>query len=281
MRKLVQVTQHRSVNLSKQKGVALIQVLLIVSMILILVVQLSKGSKEQVDTAIRLKDKNNVLIAMDSALELIKFNLLTQQKNKRFNTPISSQWNFYGSTFFYMGVDISLQDSAGLISLPYYADYLDKLTEYSNIQQTIENLKLWQGVADSGRIPDSFRGATMQYGSEVLQVPGWIGADVPLGLTTYLPTYYFNPNTAPDELLTAIAKDGDAELLLQTRASGEMSLADFNSMSKIEVLDSISFYPSDTIRVTVSKDMGDWRLSRQYMFRLTPGSRVPIQQIGY
>lgn len=260
-----------------QRGVALIQVLLTVSMILILIVQLSKGSKEQVNTAIKFKEKNVALLSIDSSLEKIKFDLLTK---KRISNHLTN-WNFYGKPFSYLDIELALQDETGLVSLPYFSDYLTELSGASNRPDVIRHLKLWQGTEGSGRIPAGFRGANMQYAAEVYQVPGWRDLDVPLSMVSYLPMYAFNPKNSPEDLLKLLAKNGAVEALLQKRAQIDVTAREINALINKAVSEDVSLSTSETIRANASVHLADWTITRSYRYRLTLDSRKPIQQIGY
>lgn len=268
-------------NKASQQGVALIQILLIVSMLLILVVQLSKDSQEEVNIALKLKNKSLALINGDSVLETTKFAWLTTEYGTESNLDIPSHWNFYGKKFTYMGVDIKIQDQSGLISLPYFSDYLKNISDVNGFSEVISNLKLWQGVSDSGRIPPDFRGALMQYEKEIEQVPGWSKFQIPMELVTYLPMYTFNIGTAPDSLLKFIAKDLSYDLLLEKRAGNSLQYSELSTMVKIDLDEGVTLYPSDTIEISTAIDMNGWQLLRSKMYKLTLGSREPLIQIGY
>lgn len=272
----------KSVNL--QTGVALIQVLLIVAMILILVVQLSSQSKEQLEVAIKLKEKSQWLMKMDTELEEIKFDLLTTPRNQSSNTQ-PRNWNFYGKSFVRQGIIVTLQDESGLLSLAYQGDTIEQLgllpvNSPTERKLAIKNIKMWQGTDESGSILPNSPGVLLQSMSETRLVPGWQDIIVDEELFTHLPTEQFNQFNAPDKLIQRLVKPGEVEKVMSLRENGVYSISQLNRLFTVP-LESYSFYPPGIVRLKAQKTFEEWTLNRQYKVKLEPTSNKPIKQFGY
>lgn len=133
-----------AIKLYRQQGVALIQVLLISTIIMVLALQISHQAKNQVRLAQGYQDKTQAELLLYSAEKRVLFEMLTRieknqpqgeyQQNDLSDVTIADtetplQWNFYGEPFNLDGITIKLQDINGLVSLSttprsVQADYL-------------------------------------------------------------------------------------------------------------------------------------------------------------
>jgi general secretion pathway protein K len=110
------------------KGVALIQVLLLTGIIMILVLQLTKESRTQVQTANQWKDKTDLSLQLNNATEVVLFNLLVNNRQNSSDSEVTRKWNFHGKPFVLNdATKVAIEDEAGKLSLMYSADDLVKL----------------------------------------------------------------------------------------------------------------------------------------------------------
>lgn len=120
-----------AIKLYRQQGVALIQVLLISTIIMVLALQISHQAKNQVRLAQGYQDKIQAELKLYSAEKRVLFELLTRTAKNQpqgdyqeedfsyasmSDTDIPLSWNFYGEPFTVNGVTIKLQDINGLVS---------------------------------------------------------------------------------------------------------------------------------------------------------------------
>jgi hypothetical protein len=249
---------------SRQAGVALIQVLLITSMLLILVVQLSKDAREQVHTSIRLKEKAELLVSINNQAESIKYELLTLSPNQ---LGVSSNGlNYYGEPVQRNNLTIELQDQSGLLSL---ATSFSFLTQYLNLPQgtvadrrLVDTLLSWQGLSANGTVNSGFRGSLMHYNQEVNAIPGWQNVKSDDDNITYYPTKFFNPVLSPIAVLTKLFPEEDVQSLLSTRQSG---VFDQNVLSKLNAFsgENTALQPSDFVRIRVTGKLNGLSITRE------------------
>lgn len=257
----------------RQAGVALIQVLLITSMILILVVQLSKDAREQVRTSISLKEKAQLLVDINNELEKVKFDLLTTEPNRL--GAVSRGLNLYGEAVSRNNLIIELQDQAGLLSLvsptTFLNRYLDIPQQTVAARRQINDLLSWQGLNAFGESPLGFRGGLMHYSKELNAVPGWQNADTSDEYIIYYPTKFYNPVLSPDDILNKLFPVENVQLLTDARKSNnvnEDAIAGFNQLSS----ESVAIQASDFVQIRVTGKMNNLNISRTERVHIELGS---------
>ena len=105
---------------SRQRGIALVQVLLVTAIIMLLVVQLSLTAADQVKRAQALKDRSEAALYLHSREVAMLYTLLTESMLPRQETsnPYAASWNFHGEPFVVDGLEFTLQDQSGLMRFP-------------------------------------------------------------------------------------------------------------------------------------------------------------------
>ncbi|NTS76914.1 general secretion pathway protein GspK [Catenovulum sp. SM1970] len=106
----------------KQKGVALIQVLIITAILSIIALFMTKSAKQQVQIAQWGLDKTEAFLEGYSVENKIIFELLTNNLDSLAQSGISTNkdWNLYGKAFKVGQYStVSIQDNAGLLNLQY------------------------------------------------------------------------------------------------------------------------------------------------------------------
>ncbi|AWL11210.1 hypothetical protein HMF8227_00714 [Saliniradius amylolyticus] len=276
----------------KQAGVALVQVLLITGIILLLVIQLTKDTQSQLRSAQLWQDKVSAELALNNAIERTLFDIMTKERVKGSGSEIQRQWNFFSSPFeievggekgrVQRTVQLRLQDMAGLASLMYSPDIIEKLLLQQSLspaesRQLISLLQQWQGVEtpSASEARGSFRGPIQFFGELDYISPG-LEALLAKRFVTYLPVDYFNPGTLPKELLALIAPNDSLDNLLARRLSGKLDEREFRALSGIDSMDSVSFYPSEMIAINAAVNTGDFRVSKNITIKLQPDREPPI-----
>ncbi len=266
---------------SRQDGVALILVLMIVGTISILMLNISMTVRSQVERAQAVLDRNTAALALRSDESRLAFALLTENWVE---TPASLSldpdrvaWNFIGKPFDFGGARITLQDVGGLFvspQLPRDARDFAVLVERGmgldkkrseEIATVIE-----QKMSDPGWVAlQSFRdgdvGALFSP-----QEREWLEKYVFLGPKT------FNPLTVPDVLLPVWFQGSALEGIIAAREAGEYDDMAYETL--VRPLDEFSrSYPGPRFRVSLSRRIGSVELTRESLWIVAPYQSEPLK----
>lgn len=144
--------------MNKVKGVALIQILIIVAILSLVALYVTKSARHQLTMARWAVDKSDAAVLLHSTQNKILFELLTANwlTTRNSQNPLTNMWNFHNEPFEVReGVYVKIQDQAGLINLHFpMAGIIKKRLEYEElppelIDKTEATLLDWQ---DSDRI---------------------------------------------------------------------------------------------------------------------------------
>lgn len=262
----------------KQQGIALVQVLLISTVLMLLVVQLSSKANDAVEIATALKQKAAIETKMQSAIANIQFALLTQSRVDFEIQVLDSSLGFFGEPKQISGdLTVEIQDMAGLLSTSFigagWNEYLNGDTNQLN------TIRVWQGMDEFGVTTGKMRNARIPYIEELVLLPGFEGTD--LTYLTHLPTGFFNVGTAPEGLLARVFGEAAAERIAELRENKEFSR---QTVNQLEGLEEASVFPPGTLaRVKITSDRHDTKnlhVSRGRYFQIQPGNDTPILEIG-
>ena len=222
----------------RQRGVALVQVVLVTTIIMLLVMQLSLTAAEQVRRAQALQDRSEAALYLHSREVALFYTLLTESllPSPGSGNLYAASWNFHGEPFVVDGLEITLQDQSGLMRFPVsgVTDFEQLLTVLglglTRAREIAEGLARWLGIrlSGDGRPGDAMmrggRGDAMQYFGELRFIAGM---DEPLygklaELMTLYPTPGFNPLTAPAALLRMRMPESTFGAVLDARRKGEL-----------------------------------------------------------
>jgi len=144
--------------MNKIKGVALIQILIIVAILSLIALYVTKSARHQLAMARWAVDKSSASVSLHSTQNKILFELLTTDWliTRNNQNIISNKWNFHNEPFKVSdGVYVKIQDQAGLINLHFpLVGIINKRLAYEKlppelIDKTEATLLDWQ---DSDRI---------------------------------------------------------------------------------------------------------------------------------
>lgn len=282
------------VNNKQQSGVALIQVLLLTTLLLMMALHFTLSSAQQVDIASSLDDKLQAELKLRTVENELLFALLTLPKSEGFAEitkahPIGKIWNFHGGTFYPIDdVSVQLQDLNGLVSLygmrqrEYLVPIFSGLgfTELQ-IRQIFDSLQKWQSERPQFGRPDALRHNFLPHLSELKFLhPMTVGqyAKAEKLLTTF-PTFQFNPRNAPDELLLLLYP-AIAQPLIKLRKSSTLSANRFIQLARISDDDeTLTFTTSDTFHVTLEARHGQAVAKKSFICYIRDQSRTPLTWI--
>jgi general secretion pathway protein K len=245
-----------------QRGIALIQVLLISTIIGVLMLQLGLTARSQVQRAQALQDRMEVDLKARSVEAAITYTLLTEPlvAKPESGNPYASRWNFHGDWFEVEGVELRIQDQSGLYPTPLYG--------VGEFAQVFEGLGV--APARAARLAEEFaefqgigRGATdglpeatafpLQRLEDLKRLPamdaGLFARVRPL-LTLY-PTPGFNPLTAPDELLAPRLSASERTALAELRNRNALDAQSLYDVTGLQADENLVMAPGPALDVEI------------------------------
>lgn len=276
----------------RQQGVALVQVLLVTTIIILLVMQLSLTAADQVKRAQQLKDRSEAALYLHSRESALFYTLLTESlySTSESTNPYASSWNFHGEAFVVDGLEITLQDQSGLMRFPVRSvfDFERLLTTLGlgptlarNLAQQLAN---WIGVSSSsgvrpvGAMMRGESGDPVQYFAELLLLPGM---DEQLygklaELMTLYPTPGFNPMTAPAPLLRMRMPESTLQAVLAARRKGELDQNRLWQLARISADEVVIVYSGPGIGIGIAGDYRGVALRRNLVVGIEPYKAEPL-----
>lgn len=275
-----------------QRGVALVQVLLVTAIILLLVMQLSLLGREQVRRAQALLDRSEANLYLHSREVALLYTLLTEPlvPSAEGGNPYAAAWNFHGTPFEVDGLEFRLQDQSGLMRIPAhgferYRKLLLSLGAGPNrARELAEALDQWQalGGRQAGRAGNAKMrggvGGAVQYFGELQLVEGM---DETLyrqlaELMTLYPATAFNPLTAPAALLAAELPASTVSAIERLRARGELDAAQLWRLSGVDTDDQTLMITGPGIGIEINGEYKGVVLRRHLVVGIQPHQQVPL-----
>jgi len=279
-----------------QKGIALIQVLIISIILTMLGIFINQSVREQVRITSTIQNSHETNILLETVEAELLHALLT---NKRYRDLGSDnryvkRWNFYNKRFSINDkVEIELQDLNGLLSLNYMNQtaatrlFMELGHEGEEVRTFLDALKDWKDSDDLKRL----NGAESKYyesvgksiprngylqsigellnirSSEFLTLKEW-RRYFSLGLVSR-----FNPLNAPDLLLKAYLNNDRAwQQVIEKRESDQLTMLDFYRYTGIDESQSVTFTTGRLIKVNILVSVESNKLSKSFQVELRPNS---------
>ena len=284
------------------KGIALLQVLLISTIISILALYFSSTARDYVKLASLSNDRAEAYLAIKTAQSRLMLTLLTEIREAKIastaNNALLSHWNFYNQPFSMSdGVTASIQDQSGLISLHFPDPQLLRNTfEQNNLDPTfapivVDSLLDWQDAdkltrlngAEESSYKTGPRNALVSIKSEIAWVNGMFEvwphfADI---FTVYQRSP-FNPMTAPPALLAGLIGQDRANEYLAQRKLSTLDVSQFSALTGIQETIEQILYPGDVLEIRLQAKRGQVNLSKTMMVEVKPyipGNQSPIDYL--
>jgi general secretion pathway protein K len=280
---------------SRQRGVALVQVLLITGIIGLLMLQLALTAREQVARALLVADRVEADMRSRSREAAVLHTLLTFPwvRNRESPNPYVAAWNFSGSPVAVDEATITLQDEAGLLPVPSanarrFVALLQVLgVEPTRAVRIAAQLLTRQGartaLAALGSAPAAADRSTMgryplQTLDELRQLPD-MDDDLyrqlePL-LTLY-PTRNFNPLTAPPLVLAARLPPAQVAAVLELRGQLRLDDAGFLAIAGEDADEFTSLTPGPGVAIDIELDFGTAHARRHLVAGVEPYAIEPL-----
>ena len=279
-----------------QRGIALIQVLIIAIVLTMLGIFINQSIREQVHVTSYIQGNLQVDLLLESIEAELLHSLLSHKryKNDESDDVYVKNWNFFGKTFSpKAGVSIELQDLSGLLSLNYFNSnvalrlFQQLGREEADIRVFFDSLKDWKDADDlkhlNGAESDYYQELGLQrprngYLQSVEEVINVRGGDI-LTINQWQKFFSislvskFNPMNAPDEVLRAfLDNDGIWQQILELRKSNQLTLLSFYKLAGIEEDEAITFSTGKLIRIKIAVETESNQLSKSFLVELRPNS---------
>lgn len=288
--------------MKRSNGIALIQILIIVSVLTIIAIYFTKTAQMQVKMATWSNDKAQAEVNLRSDKAELLFELLTQKKLnvESDNASITAnKWNFYSEPFSISSqVIIQMQDLAGLINIHYPERLaLKQLLVYGGMQEIdavhwVESLLDYQdgdklerqNGNENGFINGKIRNGNIPDISEVKHFglpPSITG--LLLSNTTMYRIGYFNPATSSIELLSSLSGNNNATQAVMMRRETPFDPVKFAEIIGIEQSDDLFFYPSNNLAIDFVSTVGYASISRKIVVKLNQYAaqhQLPVTQLA-
>lgn len=261
-----------------QRGIALVQVLLVAGIISLLMLQMSLTAREHLARARALSDRAESMLAAQSHESSLIYTLLTQPmaQDPASDNPYVARWNFRGEPFEVGGVTISIQDESGLPRVPLYGPraFVDVLVatgvESGRALRLGEQLmQVQMGAAQSSGETPAF---PLQAQEQLRWLPDMDDElyDRLRGLTTLYPTPGFNWLTAPRALRSMGLTQSQLEGFEQLERTGDLNRLSIWKVAGIEADEFKVFTPGPAMRLSVGVNVNGAMAQRRTTMVIRP-----------
>jgi len=284
-----------SITISKknQKGIALIQVLLISAVLTVLALYLTTTVQSQIQIAQWSDDKSIALVALHSAEAEILYTLLVNSRvnsentTNRNNNQIVNRWNFFAKKFLVNPiVEVRMQDQSALIHA-HFPDQtvLKALITYlgnsaKEADTIYDNLLDWQ---DLDNIPRTNGYESLKYPLEIrngaapdIHDFSFVKNITPklhrslLENTTLYSKGFFNPMNATKVLLSAITNNEISNQIIELRETKQLTSTSFSQLTGIIESDKVILYPSNILSIELKGNVGESVVRKKIIIELNP-----------
>lgn len=277
---------------NKVLGVALIQVLLITTLLALMAIHFSSTAKFQIQQALTLQDKVQAEVDLRTLKSEVLYTLLTQPKSNEFGVnivynAINKNWNFFGAPFSpYAGTKVKLQDLNGLISV-YDGINNDKILallqalgkSHQEAQTIVQNINRWQdhnsynlNTAELGR--DDF----VIDKQELRFITGMDDKTYQklVPLITTLPLASSNPMLSPLTVLRQYVGEKLALEIDKLRLDGSLTASYFSELTDIYVDDDITLAPGELFEIDLTSTVGSAAANSKQLYYIRPNNKLPL-----
>lgn len=275
-------------KMKKFKGIALIQVLLLVAIITVFILYLSTTVKSQIHLANLAQQKAQAEVNNHSIYNQLLFTLLTEDKVLDINSDneIATKWNFYNKPFKINGTEIRIQDQAGLLNIQYVvkpllvATLIQSGIEAERAEYIWAHLLDWQDAdsiprpngsetsLDKGRVRNGYIAdiSEIEYIVNLTELE----KEILLKSSTMFYVGDLNPMTAPLSILKTLMPKDVANSVIQLRNENRQNLSNFLNLSGLSFEDGLRYNPSNRIAISIESGNGEVELKRELVLSISP-----------
>lgn len=269
----------------KNRGVALILVLMMTAILGLLILQIGLNAKENVGKAQTLLDRVSLDLELRSREAALYYSLLTQPLGIEPNSAdaYAKAWGFRGEEFSVDGATFRIQDLAGLLPFPAPQSSLDEISQYLTVigvegsrkEQILKSLREIQLIRLSGgdAVP-----LPLQSFGELSAIPelteteaARLSRDV-----TLFPLGLFNPNTAPRTVLATKFQSESADILIGLRQQADLDLDAIQRITGQELGETLTFWSGPAFRIDARVERAGLVAHRETTLLVLPHESDPL-----
>ncbi len=286
-----------------QRGVALIQVLLISAFISLLAIQFSKTARQQVSTSLKLNDRVEAQLRVYSSQQKAIFGLLAEQMqtNESSLLQLKADLTGYGTHTTALSEVITLRDISGLLPLQYprhplwqtftqNMDPNESGEDYGSLLSFLQDVQDPDLLSNTGGQEPSITSSGLEYlnmpfsnskiAKKYLLDWPYIQANVGKLFHTHA-QFEVNVMAMDEELLRILLPSDLVEFILKSRQEPSIGLVEINNIINQRFgSDAIVTYPSTYKRISVSSAKGEVLWGETIDVRLSGLSIPPYRLIG-
>ena len=284
-----------------ERGVALVQILIISLVLTSLGIFVSQTVSKQVETAEKVKAAFELQLQLERGEARLLQSLLSNQfiRDPKSLDPFVSNWNFHGAAFSVdSDITYEIQDLSALLSVnrlfePTARQLLyDLKISRENVDNFIDSLLDWvdkdNNAARNGAEVSYYsskgiigpRNGYIQSMDEISYIKGAeaIPKEVLERYFSIELTSGFNPMNAPDIVMNAFIRNASASnQVIQLRDSGKLDRYQFYLLTGREDDEFLTFSPGSKLRIKVIAKSQEQTISKQFIASFTPRDfRQPI-----
>jgi hypothetical protein len=271
------------VKLRSESGVALILTLMVTGVIAIVILQFALSARQDVNLAQRLLDRAEAGFLLRSRRATLMFELATRPwtlAESGQSESLTTRWNFHGQPFEHAGVVIEVQDVNGLYPLTRLVERdvrFERLISGAGFslgeaRVAAENVaEFWrlESILPFLQTFDSLKTLTGLDVTRLQQLDR---------LITVYPTTFFNPLTAPREVLSLYFEDFAVESILAARLPKALNSRplDYTYSGERDIV----YYPGPALVVRLRANVRGVEVREEGIWVIKPFSDDPIRYWG-
>ncbi|QIR15144.1 hypothetical protein [Shewanella aestuarii] len=275
--------------ISKQKGIALLQALLITLLITVMAIGFSYNARDQVEIAKGFSERIEADLKLDSAKSEIMYLLSVSDMSSSRAIGLPKGWNLYSQPFKLRdGITVEIQDVAGLypVNLMGEASHRRWLSAIGmsdelarDVAEKINKLQYKSSKStewDSGTDKIKRNLLFLQHEYSSLGVPPKMISKM-VATSTIYPTTFMNPLTIPNDLLPIMYDVNVVNAIIEQRLVGPMSRTLLTELTGRQDYDSfllnVQMSPIGIFRVDIRTKVNQIEVNRSLDIMLQPRSK--------
>jgi len=277
-------------TVSNNKGVALIQVLIMTAIMSLIAIQFTQTAREQVSTAQSFKQRIKAELLLKTTKSQLLFEFFKNDSSQLSDKIVNGiKWNLRGKPFvFSANVKVKIQSASGLLSVLTTSDeYWHKVLTYlgedeTSITQIINSLRDWVDIDDNLRLDGAElnqylandkvgpRNGPLQHISELSYING-ISPQLYQQLkplVTIYTTGSFNPSLAPKQLINALFSSDVAEQIIVAQNQANFTEETWRNIVGSREYEFVDIHPRSTFMINITVEVGDVILTEGFALKV-------------
>lgn len=277
---------------STQQGMALVQVLLISTIIAVLLIIVVTHTQQQQKQVLALNQTLEQRQKLYSQTNEILFTLLTQPliSQRPLEHPLADNWNFYGEPLYWQDTEIRLYNLASLINLQADFASLKQLLVTlgkgaSQAEDMAKHIQLRQQPFLNRNTAETLNTVLpIQHLSELASLPGWDNRwqQKVSPFIALIPYAGKSPAYLPNTMLDLVLSETKTAMIRTARAQQVQSYQGFYALTGIEPDEFTLLSPGPYLRLELNccADSKGQRLRRQIDIKLDPYNVIALEKLS-